>query len=204
MRGCCNQTSSNPWLSNLSVRQFSVTVRTTFSGAPDGISASISSETFTALAASNAGYRCLLAIGTAKAIRWTMEREESFVFYPANITTHGRGRPLHPLSTGHVEDCICTFFIAPQFLNGGCRGDDEQFDLATLRLALYFRHYRQLPVGSGTDHQPAALPWNVLLWRQRSMSKVVTEFLGRFFLALANLSAFDDYVVLVSGTVDTD
>src|SRR5579872_1258757 len=34
--------SSKPWFSNFSVLQFSVTVRTTFSGAPDGISASIS------------------------------------------------------------------------------------------------------------------------------------------------------------------
>src|SRR5437016_5259743 len=34
---------SNPWLVNLSVRLFSVTVRTTWSGAPEGISASTSS-----------------------------------------------------------------------------------------------------------------------------------------------------------------
>jgi hypothetical protein len=34
---------SKPWLVNLSVRLFSVTVRTTWSGAPDGISASTSS-----------------------------------------------------------------------------------------------------------------------------------------------------------------
>src|SRR2546422_5610756 len=38
---------SNPWLVNLSVRLFSVTVRTTCSGAPEGISASTSSVTLT-------------------------------------------------------------------------------------------------------------------------------------------------------------
>ena len=38
---------SNPWLVNFSVRLFSVTVRTTWSGAPAGISASISSVTVT-------------------------------------------------------------------------------------------------------------------------------------------------------------
>jgi len=38
---------SNPELSNFNVRQFSVTVRTTLSGAPEGISASISSVTVT-------------------------------------------------------------------------------------------------------------------------------------------------------------
>ena len=38
---------SNPWLVNLSVRLFSVTVRTTLSGTPAGISASISSVTRT-------------------------------------------------------------------------------------------------------------------------------------------------------------
>lgn len=32
---------SNPWLMNFCVRLFSVTVRTTWSGAPDGISASL-------------------------------------------------------------------------------------------------------------------------------------------------------------------
>src|SRR6266404_3626370 len=39
--------SSNPWELNLRVRQFSVTVRTTLSGAPSGISASISTVTLT-------------------------------------------------------------------------------------------------------------------------------------------------------------
>jgi hypothetical protein len=39
--------SSKPWFSNFSVLQFSVTVRTMFSGAPDGISASISIVIFT-------------------------------------------------------------------------------------------------------------------------------------------------------------
>src|SRR5262249_47191262 len=38
---------SNPWLVNLSVRLFSVTVRATLSGTPAGISASISSVTRT-------------------------------------------------------------------------------------------------------------------------------------------------------------
>ena len=38
---------SNPWLVNLSVRLFSVTVRTTWSGTPAGTSASISSVTRT-------------------------------------------------------------------------------------------------------------------------------------------------------------
>src|SRR4030095_1247969 len=42
-----NYSLSNPWLVNLSVRLFSVTVRTTFSGTPPGISASISSVTRT-------------------------------------------------------------------------------------------------------------------------------------------------------------
>ena len=41
------QDSSNPWLANLRVRLFSVTVLTTFSGAPSGISASISRVTMT-------------------------------------------------------------------------------------------------------------------------------------------------------------
>lgn len=36
---------SNPWLENLSVRVFSVTVRTMFSGTPSGTVASISSVT---------------------------------------------------------------------------------------------------------------------------------------------------------------
>ncbi len=39
--------SSNPLTSNFSVRLFSVTVRTTCSGAPSGMSASISSVTLT-------------------------------------------------------------------------------------------------------------------------------------------------------------
>ena len=42
-----DHSSSNPWLVNLSVRAFSVTVRTTLSGTPEGTSASISSVTVT-------------------------------------------------------------------------------------------------------------------------------------------------------------
>src|SRR5215469_2661345 len=68
-------------------------------------------------------------------------------------------------SACHVQNCICGFLIAPQFFNGRRRGNDEQFDFATLCLAFYFCHYGQLPVGSGTDHQTAALPWNILLRR---------------------------------------
>ena len=46
--GCCRTHFSQfPWLVNFRVRLFSVTVRTTLSGAPAGISASISSVTRT-------------------------------------------------------------------------------------------------------------------------------------------------------------
>src|SRR5947208_3713983 len=45
--GECVYSSSKPWLVNLSVRLFSVTTRTTCSGAPEGISASISRVTRT-------------------------------------------------------------------------------------------------------------------------------------------------------------
>src|SRR5262249_53791961 len=108
------------------------------------------------------------------------------------------------LSTGHMEVCISAFLVAPQFFNGSCRRDDDQFDSAMLGLTLYFGHYRQRSVGSSTDHQPAALPRNVLPRRHRSMPKVATEFLRGSFLALADLSALDHHVVLMSGTVDTD
>jgi len=48
--------SSNPWDANLSAAAFSVTVRTTFSGAPSGIRASISRVTVTSAPGSPA--RC--------------------------------------------------------------------------------------------------------------------------------------------------
>jgi hypothetical protein len=62
---------SNPWLVNFSVLQFSATMRTTFFGAPDFISASISRVTVT--------------LTPARPGRWDMTSSENL---PALDTSH--------------------------------------------------------------------------------------------------------------------
>ena len=98
-------------------------------------------------------------------------------------STPGLSRTDMPFSVADMESCICAFGIPTQFFDCSRRGNDDKFDFATLGFALCFPHHRQLSVGSGTDYQPAALPGNDFLDRQRSMSNSSRFFEG-FFLRL--------------------
>ncbi len=83
-------------------------------------------------------------------------------------------------------------------------GRIKQFDLAPLRLAFHFFHHRQSAECTGTDDELAAFPGYVLRHRQWRVSKVIAEFLGRLFLAVADLPAVDDHIVLVGAVVDAE
>src|SRR6266581_8584279 len=84
-----------------------------------------------------------------------------------------------------------------------CR-QNKQFDLVTLRLAFHFFHHRQSAECTSTDDELAALPGYVLRDGQWRVSKVITEFLGRLFLPVADLPAVDDHIVLVGAVVDAE
>src|SRR5258707_1029911 len=64
-------------------------------------------------------------------------------------------------------------------------------------------HNWQSATASPND-QPVAFPGNLFLDGQRSVTKVVTEFLGWLLIAFATLSSIDDDVVLVRHTVDAN
>jgi len=57
--------------------------------------------------------------------------------------------------------------------------------------------------GTGADHQSAASPGDVLADRQRGVPVRAAEPFGRGFLALADISAVDDRVVMVGYVVDS-
>src|SRR5216683_4230093 len=107
-------------------------------------------------------------------------------------------------STRHVQDRVRLFELLSQDLDSfDCR-KNQQFDLVTLCLALYFFHHRQSAVCSGTDDELAAFPGYVLRDGQWRVPKVIAEFLGRPFLAVADLPAIDDHIVLVGAVVDAE
>src|SRR6266581_1073752 len=107
-------------------------------------------------------------------------------------------------STCHVDDRVGVCGVFLQYLDGfDCR-QNQQFDLVTLCLALYFFHHRQSAVCSGTDDELAAFPGYVLRDGKWRVPKVIAEFLGRPFLAVADLPAIDDHIVLVGAVVDAE
>lgn len=95
-------------------------------------------------------------------------------------------------STCHVDDRVgfCAVFL--QYLDGPDCRQNQQFDFVTLCLAPYFFHHRQSAVCTGTDDELAAFPEYGLRNGQWRVSKVIAEFLGRLFLAVADLPAVDN------------
>src|SRR5260370_8841711 len=86
-------------------------------------------------------------------------------------------------STRHVEGRVRLFELLSQDLDSfDCR-KNQQFDLVTLCLALYFFHHRQSAVCTGTDDELAAFPGYVLRDRQWRGAKGLAEILGMPFLS---------------------
>src|SRR6266699_6758310 len=73
-----------------------------------------------------------------------------------------------------------------------------------LRLAFHFFHHRQSAECTSTDDELAAFPRYVLRDGQWRVPKVIAEFLGRLLLAVADLPAVDDHIVLVGAVVDAE
>ena len=84
-----------------------------------------------------------------------------------------------------------------------CRGQDDKVDLATAGLFPDLLHHRQRAISTGADHQPTTSPGDVLRDRQRGVPVRAAEPFGRGLLALADLSAVDDQVVIVGHAVDS-
>src|SRR6266545_2805118 len=84
-----------------------------------------------------------------------------------------------------------------------CSGQHDKVDLAAAGLFLYLLHHGQRAMSTGADHQPAASPRDVLRDRERGMPVRAAEPLGRGLLALADLPAVNDHVVLVGHAVDS-
>src|SRR5262249_59265199 len=84
----------------------------------------------------------------------------------------------------------------------GCR-QHEQLDMAAPGFLFHFVHDRQ-PARSGADDQPSAFPRDLFLRRKRRVAESLPEFLGGLLLALADLPAVDDHVVLLRNAADAD
>src|SRR6516164_5907574 len=107
-------------------------------------------------------------------------------------------------SARDVENGVSSGMAPFQRFNCFRRGPNDQLDLAALRFALQLLHHRQATVSSCADDQPLAFPGDLLFDRQRRVSKLVAKLLGRLFLALANLAAINDHVVVVGDAVDSN
>src|SRR5947207_11503567 len=85
-----------------------------------------------------------------------------------------------------------------------CRGQDDEVDLAAAGLVPDLRHHRQRAAGAAADHQPATSPRDVLGGRQWGVPVLAAELPRRGLLALADLPAVDDQVVIISHAVNPD
>src|SRR5262245_2921279 len=81
---------------------------------------------------------------------------------------------------------------------------DHDLDAAPPRLLAYVVGDRQLPVGSRPDPELPRIPGNLLGSGQRRVTELVLAFLRRTLLPLADPSARDDQVMLVSDAIDGD
>src|SRR5215831_9643600 len=106
-------------------------------------------------------------------------------------------------SAGHVQDGVRVSRGPSQGLDGlGCR-EDEQFDVASDGFALHIIHHGQ-GTGAGPHDQTPAFPGDLLVHRERRVTELVAELLGRLLLPLANLSAVDHDIMVIDDTVNSD
>jgi len=54
------------------------------------------------------------------------------------------------------------------------------------------------------DHEPAAFPWDGLVWGDWRVSEGIAELFGRLLFALADLAPIDHHIVVVCGPVDAN
>jgi hypothetical protein len=121
---------------------------------------------------------------------------------PRPGTIHRRKGPAEQsLSKSRGGPHSCRPVSAPRPCSS--RRQDEQFNVAPFGFALHFLHHWQR-ARTCADYQAAALPGYLLFHGQRRVSKGIAEFLGGFFLALADLPAVDHYVVLLGDAIDAN
>ncbi len=88
-----------------------------------------------------------------------------------------------------------------QNLHGLFGREDEQFNFAPPSLTSDLIHDWQCS-GARANHQPMAFPGYLLFQRQRRVTDTVPKLLGRFLVALPDLSPVDDDVVTVRNAID--
>src|SRR5207247_5171493 len=81
---------------------------------------------------------------------------------------------------------------------------DLHLDTPAFGLLEHIRHHRQSAVSACADHQPAALPGNLLLDRKRRVAELASEPFCWFLLAQTHRTPIDDDVLLIGFAVDAD
>jgi hypothetical protein len=83
-------------------------------------------------------------------------------------------------------------------------GKNEQFDLALFRFPLHVLHHWQTTMGTCAHNKATAFPRYVLLDGKGSVRELIAEFLGRLLVALTNLPAIDNDVVLIDDVINLE
>jgi hypothetical protein len=103
-----------------------------------------------------------------------------------------------------VKNLVRVFGFELQHLDCVDGGQDKQFDFLTLGFALYSLHDGQSTVCTSANDNLAASPGDFLFYRERSVAELLSKFLRRLFLALADFAAINDDIMFVRAAIDLD
>src|SRR5215469_17707356 len=107
-------------------------------------------------------------------------------------------------SAGQVQDGVGVGCGLAQRAGRRRRGQDDKVDAAAASLIADLLHHWQRAVRAGADDQPAASPRDVLREGERGVPVAAAELARRGLLALADLAAVKDEVVVVGHAVELD
>src|SRR5215469_2721009 len=100
-----------------------------------------------------------------------------------------------------MQDGVGIVGVLLQQLNGFSSRRDAQLDLATPSFFFDFLHY-QKSTSACANNEAITFPGYLLVYGYRRMSELISELLGRLFLALANFTTINHDVVFIRDAIN--
>jgi len=98
---------------------------------------------------------------------------------------------------------LALLYFLQQLTDFRC-GRRNNLDTAPFSLRYDFVHYRKRAMGAGSDKQPPASPGNFFPGRQRRVTELFAELLGRSFLPFPHFAGVNHHIMRVALSLDRD